>query len=67
MSCDMLFILFVHVKRIDLKSVNVFVYGRDRDRYIQGYYHFRYGYCKQNPWKMVRVLVADIFTRQIEL
>jgi hypothetical protein len=54
MSCDMIFNLFVLVKRIDLKCMNVFVYGRDRDRYIQGDYQFRYCYCKHNPRKMVK-------------
>uniref|UniRef100_A0A803L7K0 Serine/threonine-protein kinase RIO1 n=1 Tax=Chenopodium quinoa TaxID=63459 RepID=A0A803L7K0_CHEQI len=32
-------------------SVLVF---KDRDRYVQGYYRFRYGYCKHNPRKMVK-------------
>lgn len=27
---------------------------RDRDRYVQGDYRFRYGYCKHNPRKMVK-------------
>ncbi|XP_026454086.1 serine/threonine-protein kinase rio1-like [Papaver somniferum] len=27
---------------------------KDRDRYIQGDYRFRYGYCKHNPRKMVK-------------
>ncbi|KAL2453430.1 Serine/threonine-protein kinase Rio1 [Abeliophyllum distichum] len=26
----------------------------DRDRYVQGDYRFRYGYCKHNPRKMVK-------------
>ncbi|KAK4387346.1 Serine/threonine-protein kinase rio1 [Sesamum angolense] len=26
--------------------------NRDRDRYVQGDYRFRYGYCKHNPRKM---------------
>ncbi|XP_021756677.1 serine/threonine-protein kinase rio1-like isoform X2 [Chenopodium quinoa] len=32
-------------------SVLVF---KDRDRYVQGDYRFRYGYCKHNPRKMVK-------------
>ncbi|KAK6131076.1 hypothetical protein DH2020_035184 [Rehmannia glutinosa] len=28
--------------------------NRDRDRYVQGDYRFRYGYCKHNPRKMVK-------------
>lgn len=31
-----------------------FVYCRDRDRYVQGDYRFRYGYCKHKPRKMVK-------------
>ncbi|XP_050225331.1 uncharacterized protein LOC126674849 [Mercurialis annua] len=27
---------------------------KDRDRYVQGDYRFRYGYCKHNPRKMVK-------------
>ncbi|KAK2454794.1 serine/threonine-protein kinase rio1 [Trifolium repens] len=27
---------------------------RDRDRYVQGDYRFRNGYCKHNPRKMVK-------------
>ncbi|CAB4310918.1 unnamed protein product [Prunus armeniaca] len=27
---------------------------KDRDRYVQGDYRFRHGYCKNNPRKMVR-------------
>lgn len=27
---------------------------RDRDRYVQGDYRFRHGYCKHNPRKMVK-------------
>lgn len=31
-----------------------FYYCRDRDRYVQGDYRFRHGYCKHNPRKMVK-------------
>ncbi|XP_051128087.1 uncharacterized protein LOC127249370 [Andrographis paniculata] len=27
---------------------------KDRDRYVQDDYRFRYGYCKHNPRKMVK-------------
>ncbi|MBA0735589.1 hypothetical protein Gogos_019424 [Gossypium gossypioides] len=43
---------FLHVKNCNqLVSDNN---SRDRDRYVQGDYRFRYGYCKHNPRKMVK-------------
>jgi serine/threonine-protein kinase RIO1 len=32
----------------------IIYYCRDRDRYVQGDYRFRHGYCKHNPRKMVK-------------
>ncbi|TYG76823.1 hypothetical protein ES288_D03G145700v1 [Gossypium darwinii] len=38
---------------IKVYKTSVLVY-KDRDRYVQGDYRFRYGYCKHNPRKMVK-------------
>ncbi|EYU23852.1 hypothetical protein ABFS82_14G309100 [Erythranthe guttata] len=38
---------------IKIYKTSVLVF-KDRDRYVQGDYRFRYGYCKHNPRKMVK-------------
>ncbi|KAL2928101.1 Serine/threonine-protein kinase RIO1 [Bienertia sinuspersici] len=38
---------------IKVYKTSVLVF-KDRDRYVQGDYRFRYGYCKHNPRKMVK-------------
>ncbi|XP_037481470.1 serine/threonine-protein kinase RIO1-like [Triticum dicoccoides] len=49
-----------HATKIDGQELAIKVYKtsvlvfKDRDRYIQGDYRFRYGYCKHNPRKMVK-------------
>ncbi|KAG8382086.1 hypothetical protein BUALT_Bualt05G0039900 [Buddleja alternifolia] len=48
-----------HATKSDGQELAIKVYKtsireyRDRDRYVQGDYRFRYGYCKSNPRKMV--------------
>lgn len=48
-----------HATKDDGKELAVKVYKtsvlvfKDRDRYVQGDYRFRHGYCKHNPRKMV--------------
>lgn len=48
-----------HATKDDGQELAVKVYKtsilvfKDRDRYVQGDYRFRYGYCKHNPRKMV--------------
>jgi len=34
---------------------------RDRDRYVQGDYRFRNGYCRHNPRKMVKTWAEKEF------
>ncbi|KAG9159752.1 hypothetical protein Leryth_007767 [Lithospermum erythrorhizon] len=49
-----------HATRTDGQELAIKVYKtsvlvfKDRDRYVQGDYRFRYGYCKHNPRKMVK-------------
>ncbi|KAE8787924.1 Serine/threonine-protein kinase RIO1 [Hordeum vulgare] len=49
-----------HATKIDGQELAIKVYKtsvlvfKDRDRYVQGDYRFRYGYCKHNPRKMVK-------------
>lgn len=49
-----------HATKSDGQELAVKVYKtsilvfKDRDRYVQGDYRFRYGYCKHNPRKMVK-------------
>lgn len=49
-----------HATKDDGKELAVKVYKtsvlvfKDRDRYVQGDYRFRHGYCKHNPRKMVK-------------
>ncbi|KVH98141.1 Protein kinase-like domain-containing protein [Cynara cardunculus var. scolymus] len=49
-----------HATRSDGQELAIKVYKtsvlvfKDRDRYVQGDYRFRYGYCKHNPRKMVK-------------
>lgn len=49
-----------HATKSDGKELAIKVYKtsvlvfKDRDRYVQGDYRFRYGYCKHNPRKMVK-------------
>ncbi|XP_043724247.1 serine/threonine-protein kinase RIO1-like [Telopea speciosissima] len=38
---------------IKLYKTSILVF-KDRDRYVQGDYRFRHGYCKHNPRKMVK-------------
>ncbi|XP_008239472.1 PREDICTED: serine/threonine-protein kinase RIO1-like [Prunus mume] len=38
---------------IKIYKTSILVF-KDRDRYVQGDYRFRHGYCKNNPRKMVR-------------
>ncbi|CAH9143820.1 unnamed protein product [Cuscuta epithymum] len=38
---------------IKIYKTSILVF-KDRDRYVQGDYRFRYGYCKHNPRKMVK-------------
>ncbi|XP_010521624.1 PREDICTED: serine/threonine-protein kinase RIO1-like [Tarenaya hassleriana] len=38
---------------IKVYKTSVLVF-KDRDRYVQGDYRFRYGYCRHNPRKMVK-------------
>ncbi|KAL5197199.1 hypothetical protein ABZP36_000711 [Zizania latifolia] len=41
---------------IKVYKTSVLVF-KDRDRYVQGDYRFRHGYCKHNPRKMVKTWV----------
>lgn len=34
---------------------------RDRERYVQGDFRFRHGYCKHNPRKMVKTWAEKEF------
>ncbi|GJM99326.1 hypothetical protein PR202_ga16416 [Eleusine coracana subsp. coracana] len=49
-----------HATRTDGQELAIKVYKtsvlvfKDRDRYVQGDYRFRHGYCKHNPRKMVK-------------
>ncbi|KAL3634793.1 hypothetical protein CASFOL_021847 [Castilleja foliolosa] len=49
-----------HATKTDGQELAIKVYKtsvlvfKDRDRYVQGDYRFRYGYCKHNPRKMVQ-------------
>uniref|UniRef100_A0A453S2Z8 Serine/threonine-protein kinase RIO1 n=5 Tax=Triticinae TaxID=1648030 RepID=A0A453S2Z8_AEGTS len=49
-----------HATKIDGQELAIKIYKtsvlvfKDRDRYVQGDYRFRYGYCKHNPRKMVK-------------
>ncbi|KAG0460672.1 hypothetical protein HPP92_020568 [Vanilla planifolia] len=49
-----------HATRSDGQELAIKVYKtsvlvfKDRDRYVQGDYRFRHGYCKHNPRKMVK-------------
>ncbi|KAL5725502.1 non-specific serine/threonine protein kinase [Ranunculus cassubicifolius] len=49
-----------HATKIDGQELAIKVYKtsilvfKDRDRYVQGDYRFRHGYCKHNPRKMVK-------------
>lgn len=49
-----------HATRSDGEELAIKVYKtsvlvfKDRDRYVQGDYRFRHGYCKHNPRKMVK-------------
>ncbi|KAL6652510.1 hypothetical protein ACP70R_011435 [Stipagrostis hirtigluma subsp. patula] len=49
-----------HATKTDGKELAIKVYKtsvlvfKDRDRYVQGDYRFRHGYCKHNPRKMVK-------------
>ncbi|CAI9754391.1 unnamed protein product [Fraxinus pennsylvanica] len=49
-----------HATKSDCQEMAIKVYKtsvlvfKDRDRYVQGDYRFRYGYCKHNPRKMVK-------------
>ncbi|KAJ0988862.1 hypothetical protein J5N97_007218 [Dioscorea zingiberensis] len=49
-----------HATKVDGQELAIKVYKtsvlvfKDRDRYVQGDYRFRYGYCKHNPRKMVK-------------
>lgn len=49
-----------HATRDDGQELAIKVYKtsvlvfKDRDRYVQGDYRFRHGYCKHNPRKMVK-------------
>ncbi|XP_021286104.1 serine/threonine-protein kinase rio1-like [Herrania umbratica] len=49
-----------HATKSDCRELAIKVYKtsvlvfKDRDRYVQGDYRFRYGYCKHNPRKMVK-------------
>ncbi|KAK6924658.1 hypothetical protein RJ641_008984 [Dillenia turbinata] len=49
-----------HATRSDGQELAIKVYKtsvlvfKDRDRYVQGDYRFRHGYCKRNPRKMVK-------------
>ncbi|XP_057972379.1 uncharacterized protein LOC131160580 [Malania oleifera] len=49
-----------HATKSDGQELAIKVYKtsilvfKDRDRYVQGDYRFRYGYCKHNPRKMVK-------------
>nr|CAD1839059.1 unnamed protein product [Ananas comosus var. bracteatus] len=49
-----------HATKADGQELAVKVYKtsvlvfKDRDRYVQGDYRFRHGYCKHNPRKMVK-------------
>ncbi|KAL0922831.1 hypothetical protein M5K25_006856 [Dendrobium thyrsiflorum] len=49
-----------HATRADGQELAIKVYKtsvlvfKDRDRYVQGDYRFRHGYCKHNPRKMVK-------------
>ncbi|KAI4355031.1 hypothetical protein L6164_003849 [Bauhinia variegata] len=49
-----------HATKSDGQEVAIKIYKtsilvfKDRDRYVQGDYRFRHGYCKHNPRKMVK-------------
>ncbi|KAL6900729.1 hypothetical protein ACP4OV_005405 [Aristida adscensionis] len=49
-----------HATKVDGQELAIKVYKtsvlvfKDRDRYVQGDYRFRHGYCKHNPRKMVK-------------
>ncbi|KAL5543918.1 hypothetical protein UlMin_007702 [Ulmus minor] len=49
-----------HATKSDSQELAIKVYKtsvlvfKDRDRYVQGDYRFRHGYCKHNPRKMVK-------------
>ncbi|CAA7404698.1 unnamed protein product [Spirodela intermedia] len=49
-----------HATKVDGQELAIKVYKtsvlvfKDRDRYVQGDYRFRFGYCKHNPRKMVK-------------
>ncbi|KAJ4758462.1 Serine/threonine-protein kinase RIO1 [Rhynchospora pubera] len=49
-----------HATKADGRELAIKVYKtsvlvfKDRDRYVQGDYRFRHGYCKHNPRKMVK-------------
>lgn len=49
-----------HATKLDGEEFAVKIYKtsilvfKDRDRYVQGDYRFRHGYCKHNPRKMVK-------------
>ncbi|XP_052163641.1 uncharacterized protein LOC127780724 [Oryza glaberrima] len=49
-----------HASKADGQELAIKVYKtsvlvfKDRDRYVQGDYRFRHGYCKHNPRKMVK-------------
>ncbi|XP_042498236.1 serine/threonine-protein kinase RIO1-like [Macadamia integrifolia] len=49
-----------HATKLDGQELAIKVYKtsvlvfKDRDRYVQGDYRFRHGYCKHNPRKMVK-------------
>ncbi|CAI0627631.1 unnamed protein product [Linum tenue] len=49
-----------HASKSDGQELAIKVYKtsvlvfKDRDRYVQGDYRFRFGYCKHNPRKMVK-------------
>ena len=39
---------------VKIRAESTYSLYRDRDRYVQGDYRFRFGYCKHNPRKMVK-------------
>ncbi|PON77315.1 Serine/threonine protein kinase [Parasponia andersonii] len=49
-----------HIRASPLEELAIKVYKtsvlvfKDRDRYVQGDYRFRHGYCRHNPRKMVK-------------
>lgn len=62
-----------HATKSDGKEFAIKVYKtsvlvfKDRDRYVQGDYRFRYGYCKHNPRKMVKTWAEKEFRNLLRL